>query len=235
MYIWRQAALPNYGQATPPVPSSKFHFVRRLSLAGIENEPETFMLRECRNLTTLVHWSAKHASFVFNFVLEGNFPFLKHLSIHLHKVSKNMTDGPDAAGRLRKLSLSHIEFIGRPLTPERYSFTTNLPNLTHLRFFHREPPPSLVLTRILSSPLGPRLKVLASAILCTGKEGKQECLDTYEALGIDDIRFVCVNYGVSTYTQDRSDDLRGFGMWTFPEDIIEERVKKSKAKSAEAV
>ncbi|TFK74212.1 hypothetical protein BDN72DRAFT_833519 [Pluteus cervinus] len=148
-----------------------------------------------------------------------------------------MIDGPDSASRLRKLGLSHIEFIGRPLTPEGYSFLTNLPNLTHLGFFALTRTPPSIIIHILSSLLVPRLKVLTSTTLHYGVEGKQECLDEYESIGINDIRFVRVSYAVRTHILDRLDDLmaRDFGMWKFAEDIIENRMKKIKANNAEEV
>ncbi|TFK74237.1 hypothetical protein BDN72DRAFT_833557 [Pluteus cervinus] len=225
-------------EAASPVPSSKYHLIRRLYLVGAKDNEESFiqsMLLGCHNLTVLSLLTANGpcASLIFNFILGGNLPLLERLSINMHMVSKDLYSGLNHPSYLiaRALgSLTHLELVGSPPyspTLEMCSFIAHLPNLTHLNLLgFNDISPSIV-TTILSSSLGPRLKVLTMIKFYLGDSDarKFECVDRYEEMGVDDIRVVCLKQRVRAYVQDFLDEACdiGIGTWKFAEDIIEDR------------
>ncbi|TFK74202.1 hypothetical protein BDN72DRAFT_955841 [Pluteus cervinus] len=222
-------------QAPPPVPPSKFHFIRHLFLAGVEDNQETFirsMLLECCNITALSLWAGQGANFVLNFILDGNLPSLKRLTINLHGVPKESLQ--------RGLnSVTHLQLINLP-PPGLCSFLTRCPNLTHLGFLSIVDISPSTVTSILSSSLRPRLKVLNITSFQPGDAvdtAKRERVDKYKELRVDDARVVCLRQPVKTYAVESLNAARGLGtgIWEFAEGIIQERTRKKVAKDAEEV
>ncbi|TFK74213.1 hypothetical protein BDN72DRAFT_955849 [Pluteus cervinus] len=231
--------------AAPPVPSSKLHFVRHLHIVGIKNSDKAFirsMLLECRKLTilSLLTVNGPCATLIFHLILEGKLPNLERLSINMRRVSRESYSSSDRPIHLIQQvlsSLTHLELLGDPpysRTLEMCSFLgTYLPNLTHLCLLGSSDIPPSIVTTILSSSLGPKLKVFAITRFHLERSdtltGKQENIDRYEEIGVDDIRLVCLKQEVTNFVPDYLSEARGSsnGAWEFVEDIIEERKKKT--------
>ncbi|TFK74209.1 hypothetical protein BDN72DRAFT_833517 [Pluteus cervinus] len=226
----------------PPVPPSKFHFIRQLYvyLEEIGDTPEILHqppLVGCPNLTILCVWSGGCASGMFGHIIEGCFPFLEHLSIDLHRVFMELYSGSNPPSDLVRRgfgSLTHLQLLFSFPTVEMCSFFLQLSNLTHLGFLGMADLPRSTITTILSSSLGPRLKVLISSRLQHETQYRRECMDVYEETGVDEIRLVFLAQSPSTYIADCMKEMRGtgIGLWEFAEDIIEERMCKKAAKNA---
>ncbi|TFK74210.1 hypothetical protein BDN72DRAFT_833518 [Pluteus cervinus] len=226
----------------PPVPPSKFHFIRQLYVyltesGDIQETLHESLLVGCPNLTTLSLWCGGRASEIFGQILDGCFPFLERLSIDLRRVFKELYSGSNPPSDLIKRglgSLTHLQLLFALPNVEMLSFFQQLPNLTHLGFLGVADLSRSILAAILSSSLGRRLKVLISARLQHKIQPRQERTDIYEETGVDDIRLVFLRQSTSTYAADCMKEARGagIGMWEFAEDIIEERVKKKLANDA---